>query len=220
MPPKKKLCEILQPINGKDCKFYWNELKVQKSNEVDGGAGVFARINLKAGTLLPILGRRITPTEHLKLEEKHQATHVWVYDSNLIIDGRDAVNNTNLNIAMKINESKKRKHNCIFKLNMVCVAINIKAGDELTVYYGQKYESVRKTMGYSLAGNKYLDANYPALDEKKWPSSEVRNDIINKWLDVLEGCEKGKVIDLTQDEKPKVSMVDVIRKVFPHFKYP
>ena len=213
----KKKCTILLPVKVGDCNYAWSELEVRKSEEAGGGCGVFAKVNLKAGTLIPILGRRITAAGHLKLEEKHQATHVWVYDSNLIIDGRSGVNHTGLNISMILNESLKKKHNCIFKMNMVCVAMPIKAGTELTVYYGKQYESVRQMAGYSLAGNKYLNANYPALDEKKWESSAFRNEIIHKWLAILDGCEGGReVIDLT-DEKPKVSMIDVIRKVFPHF---
>ena len=47
---------------------------------------------------------------------------------------------------MKINESLKKKHNCIFKMKMVCVAMPIKAGDELTIYYGNKYEGGREVI--------------------------------------------------------------------------
>ena len=105
---------------------------------------------------------------------------------------------------MMVNESTKRKFNCKFKLDHIAVALPIKKGSELTVDYGHGYEPTREQMGYSLDGNKYRDAEYPAFNflKVKFPSANVRNDNINHWNDVINHNERSSVRPKFGDSKP------------------
>ena len=70
------------------------------------------------------------------------------------------IGNFGLSIAMMLNESTTELHNCIFKYDHVVVMVTVRAGEELTVYYGRDYERTRRAQGYSLAGNDTLDHDY------------------------------------------------------------
>ena len=88
--------------------YQWDELEVKKSNETGAGNGVFARVNLPVGTMIPILGKQISQAEFNGLEQRHKATHVWnFYKKNLIIDGDPKLNPQGLNIALIVNEPSK-----------------------------------------------------------------------------------------------------------------
>ena len=167
-------------------KYVWSELEVRKSGEPGGGNGVFARVALSAGTMIPILGIRIKPAKVAILKKQNKATHISEYRG-LIINGDPEINKTGLNIALLVNEPSKTKPNCVFKLGFLVVAQSIKPGGELTVFYGNDYGRV----GYSLAGNRHLDGEYPAMDRiQTWATADERAAIINKWLTISEGGKK------------------------------
>ena len=67
-------------------------------------------------------------------------------------------------LAMMINEPTRKKPNCIFKCDHVVVAQPIKEGEELTVYYGNAYDVIRKLKGYNLDNNRYLEAPHNSHD--------------------------------------------------------
>ena len=46
---------IIEPVKAAD-HYEWAGLEVRRSNEADAGSGVFARVNLRAGLMVPILG--------------------------------------------------------------------------------------------------------------------------------------------------------------------
>ena len=155
---------------------------------------MFASVDLTPGTIIPILAKKITQAEFDKLKKSHTAIHIWDYyqsKDNIILNGDPKLNTHGLNISMLINEPSKKMPNCIFKLNSIVVAMPIKKGEELYVYYGRAYEPVRKKMGYSLEGNKHLEAHYPDMDKiKAWPSKERRWRVIHRWLAVIEKYDK------------------------------
>jgi len=133
----KSKVSILEPIEVSPCKYEWQELEVRASQEPGAGDGVFARVNLPAGTVIPILGKIITGEKFAAMEADRTATHVWnYYQNDVIVDGNPALNKHGLNIAMMINEPLKKKPNCVFKLNSVVVARPIKKGEELILHHG------------------------------------------------------------------------------------
>ena len=186
--------KILEPHEVAPCKYEWDELEVKQSEEPGGGLGVFAKVKLTPGTIIPILGKKISEAEFNRLEKSQTATHCWVFyqqqkKDNFVLNGDPALNKHGINIAMLINEPSKKKPTCLFKLNSVVVAENIKVGEELTVWYGRSYEPIREKLGYSLAGNKHLEKPYEnILKIKSWPSKERRWRIVNHWLDVIDKC--------------------------------
>jgi hypothetical protein len=185
---------IIEPIRATNGKWNWPELELKQSNQPNAGKGVFARVNIPVGTMVPLLGKVISSAEHDKLMTSLQATHTFsFYRTNIIINGNPRINNHGLNIAMMTNEPCKKRPNCIFKLGFLVVAKHIKVGEELTVYYGNTYRAIRDKLGYSLVGNTHLHSKY--LQDNKyldlyrietWPCKERRYRIINKWLDVID----------------------------------
>lgn len=192
---------ILQPTK-EHGGYTWDGLEVKQSKEKGAGDGVFATRNLKVGTMIPILGKSID------VSRIHEYTHGWTYRTKKAVDGHPSLNpykkvgNKGLSIAMMVNESTKRKFNCKFKLDHIVVALPIKKGSELTVDYGYGYEPTREQMGYSLDGNKYRDAEYPALLKVKFPSANVRNDNINHWNDVINHNGRSSARPKFGDSKP------------------
>ena len=76
---------ILEPIETSPCVYEWKELEVRTSKQPNAGNGVFAKVELKAGTLIPLLGVKISGIERDRLEEVNKATHVWDYYQNDLI---------------------------------------------------------------------------------------------------------------------------------------
>ena len=197
MPPKKKKpTTILQPIQIGPCKYKWPGLTVRASTMAGGHAGVFATSNLKPGTMIPIIGRRLSPkTLRQVIANKLHLTHAYVYhDKKVGVDGTDAdkkstgINNFGLSIAMMTNEPSRTKPNCLFKLDYLVVAQPIKAGEELFVWYGDEYEPIRQMEGYSLDSNRYLHLHYPHLDNRSWPKSSVRKENTRRMNDLIASC--------------------------------
>ncbi len=68
---------------------------------------------------------------------------------------------------MMINEptNRRKKPNCIFKLNHVVIAEDIKKGEELTLYYGKHYDEMREKKNYTVSKVcSRADLNYPKLE--------------------------------------------------------
>ena len=193
---------ILQPREETRCGYVWDELEVKPSNELNAGDGVFARVNLKAGTMIPILGKKINRVIN--------PSHVWIYRGRKAIDGHPSINpykgvgSRGLAIAMMINESTKKPFNCIFKLDHVVIAKSIKAGDELYIDYGPYYNRV----GYDLSENRHRDKEYSQLIGKRYPTAKTRQDNINKWNDLIESCNRPK--PNFKDSKPKIISIPTV----------
>ena len=52
---------IIEPVKAGD-HWEWTGLEVRRSNEANAGSGVFARADLRAGLMVPIIGN-IIPTK-------------------------------------------------------------------------------------------------------------------------------------------------------------
>ena len=65
-----KPMSILLPVKVAPCKYTWKELEVKQSNEKNAGNGVFAKENLRVGTMIPIIGKQVSPDV--------RGTHTWV----------------------------------------------------------------------------------------------------------------------------------------------
>ena len=186
--------KILEPVKVGD-NFVWAELEARASKQVNGGTGIFAKVALDVGTYIPPLGRQISAAEAEKL-----FIYCWIFEQifvsqgeRLAIDGNPAINTfqgvgcKGLAIAMMINENQKYKHNCLFMRDFVVVGEKIEAGQELTVYYGRDYN--RRGM-YSLNNNKYVDCDYPKLDNIKQPDAGTRTAIIKKYQAIIAEFDK------------------------------
>ena len=57
---------IIEPVKTAD-HYEWTGLEVRRSNEANAGSGVFARTNLRAGLMVPIIGIIITADEDAAL---------------------------------------------------------------------------------------------------------------------------------------------------------
>lgn len=192
--------KIITPVKVGECAFEWKELEVKPSLESDSGDGVFAKQDLPVGTMFPIVG---------KLHEGKMAmkVHGWQYISSgfkepTYIDGDPSINphkgigNFGMSIAMMPNERTMGIHNCRFRFDYLIVAEPIKKGDELTVYYGKDYDTVRKQRGYSLENNKTLKKDdYPLddLEEKEFPDRKKRRKVIDDLNRMIMKCGQNQI---------------------------
>lgn len=204
---------IVEPTTDGTCEFSWYMLEIKKSNEPRAGNGVFATEHLKPGLMFPILGTPVSWEEAHTREENLDFTHGWFFDKILEqpIDGDPKIKpykkigTFGLAVTMMINEPLYKKPNCIFKLDYVLVAKPIKKGEELTIYYEKDYEPIRKKLGYSLKGNKFLNKFYTHLEDITFPSYEVRAGVFDEWFRVIRECykinEKKNVVDLISDDE-------------------
>jgi hypothetical protein len=194
MPPKRKhkpQATILQPHKVRPCKYAWDGLEVKPSKEKGAGMGVFATKVLPVGTMIPIVG------QHHPGATPSALTHSWEYygkargyvDGNPSIKPFKKVGSYGLAIAMMLNESTTKILTCKFHLDHVVVATRLKAGDELTVYYGNAYDRHRKQQGYTMIKNKHLERGYDAYDNLSFPPATVRYENINKWNTVIKQCQ-------------------------------
>jgi hypothetical protein len=194
MPPKRKRktdAIILQPRLTRPCKYVWDGLEVKQSKEKGAGLGVFATKALPVGTMIPIIG------QHHPGAAPSALTHAWEYygkargyiDGNPSIKPFKKVGNYGLSIAMMINESTTKIMTCKFKKDHVVVATRLKAGEELTVYYGPAYEKHRKKHGYTMDKNQHLHREYPSFNELSFPTAPVRTGNIDKWNAVVKACQ-------------------------------
>jgi len=164
---------LLQPQETKG-QWIWPDLEVKQSRQSsDAGQGVFATRRLRAGTMITIVGVEKTEEQMLALIKADRFTHGYILSDGTILDGQGE--HQGLTLWARINEPTRRKPNCIFKLDCVVVAQPIKAGEELTVYYGEDY-----TRDYPFK-NAYLHRDYPHLRAiRVWPSKSQRDTLREK----------------------------------------
>lgn len=185
--------QIIQPIKDGDCKYSWRDIEVRTSK--NAGKGIFAKTNLPIGTMIPILGHKLPEGSLYK-----DLSHGWKYNgSRGIIDGHPDINpyknvaSFGLSIAMMANESLTKIHNCRFRFDYLITARKIKSGEELTVYYGPDYETVRERNNYTLKNNKHLDHAYKQFFgikfETKHTNCRTRKQNIDHWNSVIQECE-------------------------------
>ena len=167
--------------------FSWSGLEIRQSRERGTGLGVFATRDLRVGLMIPIVGKMVNVDA--------TGSHQWNYyrRKGIIkaIDGHPShapylkVGSRGLSIAVMVNETTSKRFKTRFKLNHLVVALPIKKGQELYVDYGNKYNSYRKTYGYTLKDNQYRYMEYPTYDKLTYPSAKVRNaniDRLNRFI--------------------------------------
>jgi hypothetical protein len=147
----KRIALILMPVR-EGLGWTWPQLEVKQSKEKGAGQGLFAKVDLLAGAVIPYLGKPTTK----------RGTHIFNgLDGNPKISPYKGVGNRGLSIAAMTNEPVTKKPRCKFTRGYLVVAQKVKAGEELTVYYGPDYHRI----GYSLNKNKHLDKQYPELEK-------------------------------------------------------
>jgi len=167
----KRVGQFLGPVS-QGGKYTWPELEVKVSTQGPGaGQGLFARTDLPPGTLIPIVGQILSEAEAERRIAADTFTHGFQYSDGTCIDGGRELDGQT--IWAKINEPLTKKPNCIFKLDCVVTGRRIRAGEELTVYYGSSYTRD----GYSLDGNRHLQGEYPSLKNMRWPSVQARRTL-------------------------------------------
>jgi hypothetical protein len=133
---------------------------VKQSEEKGAGQGLFAKVDLLAGTVIPYLGKPTT----------RRGTHIFNgLDGNPKILPYKGVGNRGLSIAAMANEPATKKPRCKFTRGYLVVAQKVKAGEELTVYYGPDYHRI----GYSMSKNSHLDKPYPELEKVTLPTEKA-----------------------------------------------
>lgn len=180
--------KILLPQNDGKINYKWSGLEVKQSH---GRGGVFATKNIPRGTLIPILG---SITKKPPSAADNTDTHNWQYLNQpgikgITIDGRPHINGHRgigsfaLGIAMMLNESDRP--NCIFKYNYAVVVRDVKAGEELTVYYGPAYEGIRRRHNYTINADK-ANKVPAAVWDWKYPSAKERRGVIQHYLEEIQ----------------------------------
>ena len=182
------------------CRYDWPMLEVKPSSETGGGNGVFAVETLMPGTMIPILGKPMSENSVRKRIEENTFTHgyqyQWIFNKKGV-DGHPRENKFQnvgtfgLAIAMMINESSSNKApSCIFKMDHVVVAKRIAKGQELTLYYGSAYETIRKRLGYTVKCDSGY--HYKALENVRYPNSKTRKDNYDELFEIIKVCERNK----------------------------
>jgi hypothetical protein len=191
---------ILEPTKEGQRKYVWEGLEVRKTKH---GNGVFASKNLKKGLMIPILGLPL-----YKQPVKPADTHHWEYQNNSLkgvhIDGRpkakpfhsyQGVGSFGLAVAMMLDESTRP--NCFFKFNYLVVGRTVKAGGQLTTWYGDSYQEIRQREGYKLDADKAQKNTdkFEHWDKDKWvfPKAVERFEALIYWLNIIE--EEGRKVD-------------------------
>ncbi len=135
--------------------WVWPQLEVKPSREPGAGLGLFARVPLRSGTMIPYRGH---PTAE---------GGAYVFggeDGSPLIAPYRGVGSRGWSVAAMANEPLRKKPRCILFRQCLVVAQPVRAGEELTVYYGNDYCRT----GYSVKGNRHLHCFY-RLDKKKLP---------------------------------------------------
>ena len=171
---------LLEPVEVGLCMYEWPGLKVQPSLEKGGaGDGVFATTRLRAGTVIPVLGKRTTIKRGSHLfNGRNGFPRLFPYSDTGCFG---------LAIAMKVNEPATRKPNCMLKSIGLVVVQDIPLGRELLVHYGfgQRYRRV----GYSLDQNKYLHAEYTRMANVRLPTRREMAAVEARYDELLAVCE-------------------------------
>lgn len=175
----RRTWQLMRPEQIDRCRFRWPKLAVRPSGVPGAGNGLYAAEDLPAGTAIPILGKTITRAKFDEIQFSLQATHLWSnHTHDLILDGtpnyypHKGVGSGGLAIAMVANEPHgRRAPTCVFKMECLVVAKRLRAGEELTVYYGPDYEPIRQLHGYTLSAAAKRNYLFPELASARRPSA-------------------------------------------------
>ena len=133
--------------------WVWPQLRVATSKEPGAGLGLFARVPLRTGTMIPYIGQPATGP----------GTHVFQgVDGHPHLDPHRQVGSRGWSVAAMANEPLRKTPRCILSRGCLVVAHPVRAGEELTVYYGDGYQR-----HYSLAGNRHLERVGRRLDKRR-----------------------------------------------------
>lgn len=219
---KEKVAVLLAPRLERPCGWVWPGLEVKESGVGGGGGGLFATVDLQPGTMIPLLGKRLSKTQLALQRAKGSLTHGWIYHGGESgIDGRPEINpykgvgSFGLAVGMMPNEHTTKKHNCVFKMDHLVTGRKIKAGEELFVYYGEQYEPIRVEKGYSLHRNKHLLAHYPDLDGRKFPSAAERQANFRQLHSLLADCSRRFTKREPLDKRVKGRKITLLRQDGP-----
>jgi hypothetical protein len=195
IPFKRRSSLIMAPRQVGEYAFVWDELHLGPSRQSGAGLGVFASSNLTPGTMVPILGMPLTESDIHALQRQSKLTHAWTATNLACIDGHPKhyphgnVGCFGLAIVMMICEPNKKAPNCIFKKDYLVISSRIKAKQELLVFYGARYESIRIERGYSLHENSHfnsmVECTYPGLEKAICPSVGKRRRVFFKWMQII-----------------------------------
>jgi hypothetical protein len=187
----KKVMTIMEPSpsTSMDGYFEWTHLAIKPAGGRSAGNGLFAKTQIAKGTMIPILGRMSSEF----ILPAHTRSHFYKSDKTLgsvYIDGHPdiqphkGIGSRGLSIALMANEpDRASKANAYFACGYLIIQKNLKAGDEITVIYGQlgtqEHVHRREEVGYELIEDEDIDTlththNMPDPSHRKW--------ILNKYL--------------------------------------
>jgi len=196
---RKKVGTIMHPVMDTDgCSWSWPLLELKNTGD-SRGLAVFAKENIRAGTMIPILGHVLTKLESYDIVARRGLSHGYMYrnmaiaiDGNPRLNPRHNIGNFGLSVAMMLNEPSRKKPTCKFKMDHVVTGKSIKKGEELTIWYGDSYENIRKAHGYSLKSNPHLRKPYPELINRTFPTAAIRRANIDTLHEAIIACEERK----------------------------
>ena len=156
--PKKKQPTFTwaEPTQDKEGWFDWPGLEV-KIGKRKAGRALYCKCHLPSEYAIPLVGRDAT---FQGITTIHDETHRWTYTgtkgpgTTAIIDGKplqgEIIACRGLAIGLMANEPDYGKSpNCRYHANHLITLRRIRKGEQLTVYYGPGYASIRKALGYS-----------------------------------------------------------------------
>ena len=153
-----------EPIQDKDGWFEWPGLEVKMGRRKAGWA-LFCKQHLPPEYAIPLVGRDVTQVE---IHNIHDETHRWTYTglrdqaNTMTIDGKPLPGETiacrGLAIGLMANEPEYGKApNCRYHANHLITLRRVRKGEQLTVYYGPGYASIRKALNYRVDDEYLLD---------------------------------------------------------------
>lgn len=122
-------------------------VEIKKSQIPGAGLGLFAQADIPKGTLIDVYYGRRLKNQDLDWNNVHHLMYLMEIDDEVVIDGGGEYKNfiSFCNDARGLTRVKGIRNNCYFdhtedKKNMALITSrNIKAGEELFVYYGSSY---------------------------------------------------------------------------------
>ena len=153
-----------EPIQDKDGWFEWPGLEVKMGRRKAGWA-LYCKQHLPPDYAIPLVGRDVTQVEiHTIHDETHRWTHTGLkgQTNTMTIDGKplpgELIACRGLAIGLMANEPDYGKApNCRYHANHLITTRRIRKGEQLTVYYGPGYASIRKALNYRVDDEYLLD---------------------------------------------------------------
>lgn len=166
---------LLKPkrISSHEYLYTWNEIVVKPSWVYQNRKriiqkGLFAKVYLPIGTLIPIIGKIWEPKEQSKNMDDY--THAWMIQThspthwlhNFTINGKpdeyayNGIPDFGFGIYSFVNEPPKTKRpNAMFWKNHILIIRPVKIGEEIYAYYGEEYEPMRVYLKYTMENHPY-----------------------------------------------------------------